>query len=82
MRLLQFAICVGIVFLVELAISITVLVMATRAESALEDLLQDEAIVEYRDDINKQNVIDWFQETVSIWHAADSHSFRLAILKP
>ncbi|XP_067936657.1 uncharacterized protein [Watersipora subatra] len=58
-----FAICVGIVFLVELAISITVLVMATRAESALEDLLQDEAIVEYRDDINKQNVIDWFQET-------------------
>lgn len=39
--------------------------LAQPIKDKLSSLLQEEAIRDYRDDINRNNIIDWFQETVS-----------------
>mgnify|MGYP001801038686 len=45
---------------------IAVFAFSDKIKAELKDLLADEAIRDYRDDINRQNIIDWFQETVSV----------------
>lgn len=52
--------------MVEVAITIAVLAMSGQVKESLQGVLKDAAIRDYRDsDINRRNVIDWFQETVS-----------------
>lgn len=45
---------------------IAVFAFSDKIKKELQELLEDEAIRDYRDDINRQNIIDWFQETVSV----------------
>lgn len=52
-------------FLAEVALVIAVFALADPIKTKLSELLQEEAIRDYRDDINRNNIIDWFQETVS-----------------
>ena len=54
-----------IIFLVEVGIVIAVFALSETVKTELRELLVDEAIRDYRDDINRQNIIDWFQENVS-----------------
>lgn len=55
----------GIVFLVEISLAVVILSSPQKVKSGLRDVLHMEAIEDYRDaDINRRNVIDWFQETV------------------
>ena len=67
----------GIFFLVELAIAITVLILSSQAKEGLQNILKDEAITGYRDgNINTENLIDWFQETVSAFYYRICYSWR------
>jgi len=44
---------------------VVILSSPQKVKSGLRDVLHMEAIEDYRDaDINRRNVIDWFQETV------------------
>jgi len=72
----------GIIFLTEVIISITVLALSGEVQRAIEELLADKAIEDYRDDINRQNIIDWFQETFECcgvgderWRAWESNPY-------
>ncbi|KAF6036399.1 TSPAN17 [Bugula neritina] len=59
-----YAVFLGIVFLVEISLAIVILSSPQKVKSGLRDVLHMEAIEDYRDaDINRRNVIDWFQET-------------------
>jgi len=62
---LQFAAFLIIIFLAEVAIVIAVFALSATVRLKLQDILKEEAVRDYRDNINTQNVIDWFQETVS-----------------
>ena len=44
---------------------IVVFVLAETSKELLQQKIHDEAIRDYRTDINKINLVDWFQETVS-----------------
>ncbi|KAF6031822.1 TSPAN33 [Bugula neritina] len=59
-----YAVFLGIVFLVEISLAVVILSSPQKVKSGLRDVLHMEAIEDYRDaDINRRNVIDWFQET-------------------
>jgi len=58
-----FAALLLVIFLCEVGIMIAVFAFSNKIKTELQDLLADEAIRDYRDDINRQNIIDWFQET-------------------
>ncbi|KAF6031821.1 hypothetical protein EB796_009880 [Bugula neritina] len=58
-----FAAFLIIIFLAEVAIVIAVFALSATVRLKLQDILKEEAVRDYRDNINTQNVIDWFQET-------------------
>ena len=53
-----------IICVAELALMIAVFALANPIKAKLSELLKEEAIRDYRDDINRNNIIDWFQEKV------------------
>ncbi|XP_064630462.1 tetraspanin-33-like isoform X2 [Lineus longissimus] len=57
-----FYISLALLFLLEVVGGILAFVFSNQVKERVTKVLQEEAIVRYRDDLNLMNIMDWFQE--------------------
>ena len=60
----QFSYTLSALFLLELICAVVAFIFSSEVKAKLTDVLKDEAITRYRDDIDLQNMMDWVQKTV------------------
>ena len=60
----QFSYTLSALFLLELICAVLAFIFSAEVKAKLTDVLKDEAITRYRDDIDLQNMMDWVQKTV------------------
>ena len=53
-------------FLLQVGAVVAVFALSNLAEDWLEQLFQDEAIRDYRTHLDRNNIVDWFQEKVTL----------------
>jgi hypothetical protein len=61
----QFYISLALLFLLEVVGGVLAFVFSNQVKEQITKVLQEEAIIRYRDDPNLMNIMDWFQENVS-----------------
>ena len=64
--LFQFAGIIAMIFIVEVIGAVLAFIFSDQIKNKVTDVLKDEAIVRYREDANLHDLINWFQENVSI----------------
>ncbi|KAI0229695.1 Tetraspanin-33 [Lamellibrachia satsuma] len=60
-----FSYTLSVLFLLELICALLAFIFSAEVKAKLTQVLKEEAIVRYRDDIDLQNMMDWVQKTVN-----------------
>lgn len=65
--LFQFYIALLIIFLLQMVGAVLIFVFKDKVKTSLVDAMNENLVTRYHDDQDSQNLIDWFQENVSLY---------------